>query len=465
MNNDRLPPHNVEAEEAVVGSLLLDAEAVILIADRLKPEDFYDERHRWAYEACISLYGRSEAINQITVAQELVRMGKLADVGGAAFLSHTVSVLPTSVHAEYYAQIVSRLSVMRQLISAAGYIATLGYEADPDVESVLSKAEDILFKLRHGESPRDFVHIRKVLEQYFEQANGESTDQSGQPTRLLTGYPYLDDMLGGLQRSDLIILAARPSMGKSSLGLGIARNLAVEHGASVAFFSLEMPKEQLVQRLISGEAGVDPKRLRIGMYTEREERQVLEAAGVLSEASIYIDDSGTVRMMDIRGKSRRLQHDHGLDLIVVDYLQLIREAGKVENRSQEISMISRELKSIARELNIPVIALSQLSRAVEMRTPHIPQLSDLRESGSIEQDADIVLFIYREDVYTTEEEWEKCNPDKPYPRGIANIIIAKHRNGPTGQVDLRFIPQMAKFDNLKGEVAEVEQQALPRFSN
>jgi replicative DNA helicase len=460
---ERLPPHNIEAEEAVIASLLVDPEAIIKTTIFLKPEAFYREKNQWLYEACLSLYERNEAINQITVAQELTRQGKLEEVGGVAYLSHLVSVLPTSVHVEYYAQIVHRLAVMRRLISAAGQIAAIGYEAGPDVDVALDKAEDVLFRLRRGESPRDFVHIRRVLEQYFEDSSFAAPPPAeGRPSHVLSGFVALDELLGGLQRSDMIVLGARPSLGKSSLALSIARNAAVEQRAQVAIFSLEMAKEQLVQRLLSSEAEVDSKRVRLGRYTAAEEKRIMESAGVLAEAPIYIDDSPALKVIEMRSKARRLHYERGIDLIIVDYLQLIRGDGRIESKVQEISEISRSLKALARELNTPVLAVSQLSRAAELRPSHIPLLSDLRESGSIEQDADVVLFIHRDEVYYTPEAWERSNPDKSYPKGIANIIVAKHRNGPIGQRDLRFRQNIAKFENLISE-REIEQPTLPRF--
>lgn len=460
---ERLPPHNIEAEEAVIGSLLVDPEAILKTTIFLKPEAFYREKNQWLYEACVSLYERNEAINQITVAQELTRQGKLEEIGGVAYLSHLISVLPTSVHVEYYAQIVHRLAVMRRLISAAGQIAAIGYEAGPDVDAALDKAEDVLFRLRRGESPRDFVHIRRVLEQYFEESGFAAPPPvEGHPSHVLSGFFALDELLGGLQRSDMIVLGARPSLGKSSLALSIARNAAIEQKANVAIFSLEMSKEQLVQRLLSSEAGVDSKRVRLGRYTAVEEKRIMEAAGVLAEAPIYVDDSPALKVVEMRSKARRLNYERGIDLIIVDYLQLIRGDGRIESKVQEVSEISRSLKAMARELYTPVLAVSQLSRAAELRPSHIPLLSDLRESGSIEQDADVVLFIHRDEVYYTQEAWERSNPDRPYPKGIANIIVAKHRNGPIGQRNLRFLQDFAKFENYSPE-QEIEQPTLPRF--
>ena len=450
MYDEKLPPHDTDAEEAVIGSLLVDSEAIFKIATWLNPEEFYQEPSQWTYEACLSLYQRNEVINQITVAQELARRGRLEGCGGAAYLNHLVSIVPTSLHIEYYAQIVHRLAMMRRLISAAGQISAIGYEAGPDIDVALNRAEDIVFRLRHGQTLRDFISIRQLLDQYLEQGFPPH-HEAERPARVLTGFAKLDEFLGGLQRSDMIVLAGRPSLGKTSLALSIAKNAAVRYGACVALFSLEMSGESVVQRLLSGESGVDSKRVRLGLYTDEEEKRVMDATGVLSEASIYIDDSPQLRVVEMRSKARRLQLERGLDLIIADYMQLMQGDGRTENRVQEMSVISRSLKALARELDVPVLAISQLSRAVEWRASHRPQLSDLRESGSIEQDADVVMFIYRDEVYYTEEEWERAYPEKAYPRGIADIIIAKDRNGPTGQINLSFSPKTAKFDDLKEE--------------
>jgi replicative DNA helicase len=463
--NGKLPPHNVEAEEAVLGSLFVDPDSITETAIFLKPEAFYREKNRWVYEACLALYDRNEAINQITAAQELATQGRLEVVGGAGYLSLLVERLPTSLHVEHYARIVHRLSVMRRLISAAGQIAAIGYEAEADLDSAMNKAEDALFRVRRGESPRDFIHIRRILEQYWEEGSliGAGLEEAGRLAHVNTGFPALDELLGGMQRSDMVILAARPSLGKSSLALGIARNAALEQGAQVAIFSLEMSKEQLVQRLLSMEAEVDSKRVRLRQYTPSQEKRVMEATGKLSGIPIYIDDSPTLRVVEMRSKARRLHYERGIDLIIVDYLQLIRGDGRSENKVQEISDISRSLKALAREMECPVLAVSQLSRAVESRPSHVPMLSDLRESGSIEQDADVVMFIYRDDAYIKKEDWDRINPERPYPEGIANLIIAKHRNGPQGQRNLRFRQEITRFENCPVE-AEIEQAALPRFS-
>jgi len=451
LNAEKLPPHDADAEEAVNGSLLIDGTSIYKIAGFLKWEHFYHEQNKLIYKACLSLYQHNEAINQITVAQELDRQQKLEACGGAAYLSHLIAACPTSLDIETYAQIVYRLSMMRRLIDAAGQIATIGYQADPDIGVSLDKAETTLFELRHGEGPRDFVHIRQVLDKYFETtAPAPEAEAEAEPIlHARSGFNKLDEFLGGFQRSDLIVVAGRPSMGKTSLALSIARNAGVEQGACVALFSLEMACEPLVTRLLSNESDVDSRRVRFGLYNENEEKRIMEAIGRLSEAPIYIDDSPTLRVVEVRSKARRLYQERGINLIIIDHLGLMHADIKTENRVQEISYISRSLKSIARELNVPLLAVSQLSRAPEWRASHRPQLSDLRDSGSIEQDADVVIFIYRDDYYyTTREEWEKDHAGKDYPQGIANIMVAKHRNGPTGEIDLHFLPKTAKFEDI-----------------
>lgn len=463
MYSDKLPPHDIDAEEAVIGSLLIDGTAIYKIATFLESDDFYGEQNQWLFEACLALYERNEAINQITLAQELSRRERLQACGGTAYLSHLISICPTSLDIEHYAQIVYRLSVMRGLIKTGDQIVRIGYEAGPDVNASLSRAEDVLFKLRHGQGERDFIHIRQVLDRYFEAAptpeGGEGYPQAPLPY-VLSNFAGLDEFLGGFQRSDLVIIAGRPSMGKTSLALSVARNVAVEQKACVAVFSLEMARESVVLRLLASESGVNSRRVRFGLHTEDEERRIMEAIGLLSESAIYVDDSPLLRVVEMRSKARRLHFERGVDLIIIDYLQLMQGEGRGENRVQEISYISRNLKALARELNIPVLAVSQLSRAVEWRASHIPQLSDLRESGSIEQDADVVLFIYRDEYYHSEEEWEAQHPDSPYPREEADIIIAKNRNGPAGQVKLRFRHNLAKFYNFEYPVSTEEPTLL-----
>ncbi len=414
MNAEKLPPHDIDAEEAVIGSLLIDGTAIYKIASFLQPQDFHYEQNQWLYGACLSLYQRpDQTINQITVAQEVSRQGKLEACGGAAHLSHLISICPTSLDIEQYAQIVYRLSVMRRLITAADQIAAIGYDAGPDVEDSLGQAENVLFKLRSREGARDLTHIRQVLDKYFE-APVSPEERALELPYVLSSFAGLDDLLGGFQRSDLIIVGGRPSMGKTSLALNIARNAAVEHRACVALFSLEMARDSLVQRLLSSESGVDSRRVRLhtewntererGVNWEDEEKRIMEATGILSDAQIYVDDTPMLRMGEMRAKALRLSYQRGIDLIIVDYLQLMQGDRKFDNRVQEVSEISRSLKGLARELNVPVLAVSQLSRAPEGRASHEPQLSDLRESGSIEQDADVVLFIYREEYYYPNKE-------------------------------------------------------------
>lgn len=448
---NRLPPHDIAAEEAVNGSLLIDGKVIYELATFLKPQDFYSDSGKFVYEAALSLFQRGAAINQVTVAQELGRQQKLDAIGGAAYLSHLIGTVPTSLDAEHYARIVYNLAVSRLLITAGTQITKIGYTASPEPSAAIANAESLLFNLRNERTSLDFIHIKTILSKYL-----EPPPDREQLETVPTGFYGLNDYIGGMKRGDLIIVAGRPSMGKTSLGLNIARNAAVDHHACTAIFSLEMSSESLVQRLVSSESGINTRHFQPGLSTPEEENRIMHAIGNLSEAPVYIDDSPQLRISEIRAKARRLNFENKLDLIIVDYLQLLQSdssSGR-DNRVQEISYISRSLKGIARELNVPIIALSQLSRAVEGRPSHLPQLSDLRESGSIEQDADIVIFIYREEVYFKEEEWAAQFPDKEYPREIADIIIAKHRNGPIGTVKVRFRHALTKFENLQS-IAEI----------
>ncbi len=452
MYAEKLPPHDIDAEDSVLGSLLINGDAMPEVAPLLTHEDFYRESNRWCYRACMELYDRGVPIDQVSVENELTRLERLTSVGGAAYLSHLVSVVPTSAHVEHYARIVHRMAMMRRIIESAGEISKIGYEAGPDEDEALSRAEDILFQLRSGQSSRDFVHIKEVLNEYLDESGfGPDAGEEGQLSRALTGFANLDTLLGGLHRSDLIILAARPSLGKSSLALNIALYAALEQGARVAVFSLEMGKQQVVQRLLSCEAGVDTRKFRLGEFTPDEQTNVINATGKLAEAPIYIDDSPFLTIVELRSKAKRLHLENKIDLIIVDYMGLMLQRG--DNNVSEMSEISRSLKLLARDLDVPLLALSQLSRAPEMRQDHRPQLSDLRESGSIEQDADVVMFIYKGDRYYTEQQWGKLYPDQMYPKGIADIIVGKHRNGPTGTVQLRFIDHLAKFEPLPVGVA------------
>ena len=442
-------PHDADAEEAVIGAVLIDSTSLTQISSFLRPEDFYLSRTRSCYASFIALFDRGEAINQITVAHELSLKELLDDVGGSNYLGQLVTTVPTSAHIEHYARIVQTSAVMRQLISVAGDIATIGYEGSSDSDVSLRDAEALLYGVRTTRATGDFQHIRTILDEYMEQTASIDFDDASL-TPIQTGFPDLDKILGnGLSRSDLIVLAARPSLGKSSLAFNIARN-AAEKQIRTGIFSLEMSAEQIGNRLLSAEAAVDSHRLRLGVLSESEERRVLDAIGVLSELPIYMDDTPIQGTVEIRGKARRLQAEKGLDLIIVDYMQLMANSNRrSDNRTQEMGEISRSLKGLARDLNVPVLALSQLSRASEHRPSHRPILSDLRESGSIEQDADVVAFIYREDHYTTREDWERREPSRPYPENIAEIIVAKHRNGPTGAVPLYFRKELVKFESLE----------------
>ncbi len=447
---DRLPPHDANAEESVIGSILIDGDSLSRVTSFLRPSDFYSEKNRWCFEAFLALFERGDAINQITVAHELSLQDRLEELGGSAYLSHLVMVVPTSVHIEYYARIVQRTSIMRQLIDVGGRIADIGYhESDADSDAALSKAEDLLFRIRAGRGSGDFVHLREVLDAYMEESAALHGPDVAHISPVPTGFPGIDNLLGnGLQRSDMIVLAARPSLGKSTLAFNIARS-AADSGNRVGIFSLEMSRDQIGMRLLASEANVDSYRIRIGLLSNDEESRLLDAIGILSDLPLYIDDTPIQTIVDMRGKARRLQTERGLDLVVIDYLQLIGGGGRIDNRAQEMGEISRSIKGMARDLDIPVIACSQLSRAIEQRPNHRPLLSDLRESGSIEQDADVVAFIHREDVYVSREDWEKRNPTEPYPQNIAEIIFAKHRNGPVGTVPLYFRSDLVRFESLE----------------
>jgi replicative DNA helicase len=450
MYAEQLLPHDIAAEEAVIGSLLIDSDSFLDISHLIRPDDFYRDRNRLCFGACAELFRRGEAIDQVTVARELHRTDQLENAGGMAYLSHLVSTTPTSSHANYYGQLVYNTSTMRRLIDAASNISAIGYRDSDDVENTLRQAEDVLFSVRTRRSERGFIPLRQIYDQFLEE-RASIVDPMDDTAPVLTGYNDLDELLGGMQRSDLLILGARPGLGKSALAVNVSIN-AARQGSSVGIFSLEMSREQLALRILSGDAEVDAHRLRLGLYTEAEEQRIIDSIGNLSELPVFVDDTPFQGIPEMRSKTRRLSlSPEGLDLLIVDYLQLVQ--GQVrprggENRVQEISEISRSLKGMARDLRIPIITCSQLSRVVEGRPGHRPLLSDLRDSGSIEQDADIVMFIYREDVYYTEDEWDQHFPDRPYPRNIAEIIVAKHRHGPTGGVKLRFRNNLVRFDAL-----------------
>ena len=447
MYAEKLLPHDLEAEEAVVGSVLIDGESFTRVAPMLQSADFYRERNQLCYAAAMALFQRDEAIDQLTLAGELSRNGQLESVGGMAYLSHLVSITPTSAHSEDYAKVVSRTSVMRKLIDAASRISAMGYEDTDDVDATLRQAEDVLFTVRGNGTERGFIPLRQIYDQYLEDraAIVEPLAAGGGP--VMSGFTDLDELLGGIQRSDMVILGARPALGKSTLALNICLN-AAKNGSISGVFSLEMGREQLALRILASEAGIDSHRLRLDLLTYAEDQRVIDSIGQLSDLPVYIDDTPYQGLVEMRSKARRLSLEHGLDLLVVDYLQLVQGRGRGDNRVQEISEISRSLKGLARDLNIGLVTCSQLSRVVENRPGHRPQLSDLRDSGSIEQDADVVMFIHREDVYTTEDEWERQNPGRPYPRNVADIIVAKHRNGPTGNLQLYFRDNLVRFDSF-----------------
>ncbi len=433
-------PHNPEAEASLLGAILIDADALVKIADTIGDGDFYDPRHSRIYEAVTQLYERRSPIDVLTLADQLKNNGNLDLVGGAAYLTELTNFVPTAAHVEQYAEIVAQKALRRKLIHASQQIVTLGYDESKALRELVEEAESELFQVSQKHIKQSIVSIETILAESFDRLDDLHKDKNkirGVPT----GFKDMDEVLAGLQRSDLFILAARPSMGKTAFALNLAHNVATLAKQPVLVFSLEMSKEQLVDRLLSMESGVDAWALRTGNLTDTDFERIGHAMGALSEAPIYIDDTPGITISDLRTKARREAHKHQLGLIIVDYLQLMSGGSKFggsDNRVQEISEISRGLKAIARELNVPLIALSQLSRSVENRNPQIPQLADLRESGSIEQDADVVAFIYREEYYNPETE----------RKGITDILVKKHRNGPTGGVELFFDKEKQRFRSL-----------------
>jgi len=444
-NNDTIgiiPPQNIEAEQSILGAILINKDALIKIADILESKDFYKEKHGMIFESMLDLYEKKEPIDLLSLGNRLEEKKQLEKIGGKSYLIKLARLTPTSAHIIAYAKIVQKKATLRKLINVATEISGLGYQEEvDDLSQLLDKAESLLFGVSQKYLKQNFISIQNILVEAFDRID-ELHKQKGKLRGLPTGFTDLDNMLAGLQKSDLIILAARPSMGKTSLALDIARNVATISKVPVGIFSLEMSQDQLVDRLICSQANVALWKMRTGQLSDKEEDddfpKIGHAMAILSEIPIFIDDSATANIMEIRTKCRRLQAEHGLGLIIIDYLQLM-EGRKNENRVQEIAEITRSLKGIARELNIPVLALSQLSRAVEARTPPIPKLSDLRESGTIEQDADVVMFIYREDIYKKDSS----------KKNIAELYIAKHRNGPTGRIELFFDEQKVSFRNLE----------------
>lgn len=436
---ERLPPHSLEAEEALLGSLLIDPDAIFDVATFLRPEAFYRSHNQWVYEAILTLSDRREPLDLITLTEELRRREQLEQVGGEGYIISLINAVPTAINALSYGRLVEAASIRRKMIGAAGAIANLAYDEAEDVNIVIDRAEQALFSISEARTTRDLVSVKQIAREYLERIerlNELGDDIIGVPT----GFTDLDRLLGGLNKSDLLILAARPGMGKTALQTGIAVKAAMGYGKRVAMFNLEMSGEQLVQRMLATETRIDSQRLRRGQLYEQEWPIFMEAIGRLSETRIFIDDTPSITSHQLRTKCRRLYAEHGLDLIVIDYLQLMQAERPTNNRVQEISEISRGLKGLARELDVPVLAAAQLSRAVEQRQEKRPQLSDLRDSGSIEQDADVVMFIYRDEYY---------NPDSTERPNIAEIHIAKHRNGPTGSIDLYWHGKLATFRNLQ----------------
>jgi replicative DNA helicase len=435
----KLPPQSIEAEQSLLGAILVDKDAIIKIADTVNADDFYVKRHGLIFTAMLDLYEQRQPIDLLTLANKLEGLGELKNVGGSAYLTEVVDQVPTAAHVAHYGEIVAHKATLRRLIQAATKITGLGYDENAPLDGLLDSAEQTLFDVSQKNLKQNFIPISSVLAESFDRLDELHRDK-GKLRGVPTGFHALDAKLAGLQKSDLIILAARPSMGKTTLALNIAQHVAVKEGIPVGVFSLEMSKEQLIDRLLAGEAGVDSWRLRTGNLEDSDFPKINHAMALLSDAPLFIDDSSMTNVMEMRTKARRLQSEHDLGLIIVDYLQLMsgRHSSSGDNRVQEVSEISRSLKGLARELNVPVIAISQLSRSVESRNPQIPQLSDLRESGSIEQDADVVMFIYREDYYNQESE----------RHGMADILIQKHRNGPTGKVELYFQPEQLMFRSV-----------------
>lgn len=441
----KVPPQNIDAEKSLLGAVLIDDEVLADVTEFVKPNDFYDKRHGIVFDGMLRLYEHHKPVDLLTLTDELKRKKQLETVGGSAYLTELTTYVPTSAHAAAYAELVAQKAVRRRLIKASADISELGFDEETTTQELLQQAEAELFSVSDQSLKQDVVSLEHILTDSFDRME-ELHRNKGQLRGIRTGYRDLDNMTAGLQRSDLIILAARPAMGKTTLVTNLAYNVATIAKQPVLFFSLEMSKEQLVDRMLADASGVDAWNIRTGNLSDDDFSKLSEAMGELAEAPIFIDDQPGLSVLEMRTKARRVSHDSPLGLIIVDYLQLMQGSGRSDgNRVQEVSEISRGLKLIARELNVPVIALSQLSRSVEQRSPQIPQLSDLRESGSIEQDADIVSFIYRPGYY---------EPDNPEVENITKLIIAKHRNGPTGEVGLYFHPERLRFMSLDRKHSE-----------
>ncbi|MTI46228.1 replicative DNA helicase [Sporosalibacterium faouarense] len=434
----KIPPHSIEGEQSVLGAMILDKDAIVAATEILLSEDFYKEAHKEIFESIVEIYDRDEPVDLITLSEELKKRGTLDAIGGVVYLADLSEAVSTTANIKYYCEIVEEKSVLRKLIKASDDIIAKGYEADDEINNIIDLAEKKIFDITQRRGHEGFAPIKDVLLDSFNRIEEMSKKKDG-ITGLATGFIDLDNKTSGLQKSDLVLIAARPSMGKTTFGINIAQNCALRSDASVAVFSLEMSKEQLVQRMLSTESHVELGKIINGTLSEDEWPRLVSAMGPLSKSKVFIDDTPGITIMEMKAKCRKLKVEQGLDLVLVDYLQLMQGNGKIESRQQEISAISRGLKGLAKEMECPVIALSQLSRAPELRADHRPILSDLRESGAIEQDADIVMFLYRDEYYN--EDTEKKN--------IGEVIIAKHRNGPTGSIELVFMGQFTKFVNLE----------------
>ena len=451
LSSHKLPPQNIEAEESILGGILIENEAINRVTEILDPDDFYRDAHRKIFNALINLSERDEPADLITLTNELRKTDQLDSIGGASYLTSLIDSVPTAANIEYYAKIVKEKAILRKLIQTSTEIITQSYEDRGDVEVFLDEAERAIFEISEKRVRPSFYSIRDIVKESF-----KTIERLFQKKELVTGVPSgfkeLDRMTAGFQPSDLIIIAGRPSMGKTAFCLNVAQYAAIENKIPVAVFSLEMSKEQLVIRMLCSEAHVEGTRLRTGYLNESDWPKLTIAAGNLSEAPIYIDDTAALSVLELRAKARRLKSDHGLGMVIIDYLQLMKGRARVENRQQEISEISRSLKALSKELSIPVIAVSQLSRKTEERTGNRPQLSDLRESGAIEQDADLIIFIYRDEIYNRAED----NPN----RGKAEVIIGKQRNGPIGKIDLAFLDKFTTFKDLyRGETENIYESS------
>ncbi|MFC1517956.1 replicative DNA helicase [Candidatus Margulisiibacteriota bacterium] len=443
-NTAKLPPQNIEAEQSVLGALLIDKDATAKVVEILHPESFYKEAHHWIYQAILNLFSNNEPVDLVTVTDELSKLGKLDAVGGRVYVSEIINSVPTSANIEYYAKIVEDKAILRELITQGSQLVTEAFKDDIEVEFVLDSAQKSIIDIAQKKTRQGFVKIKDLLDDVMKKME-ETYDQGSHITGVPSGFIDLDELTGGFQPSDMTIIAGRPSMGKTALALNIAQNVGIRHNLPVAIFSLEMSKESLTSRILCSEAEIDSSHLRAKNLHDHEWKKLGRALGKLSESPIYVDDTPSLSPLELRAKVRKLQMEHGVAMIIIDFMQLMRGSRRsYENRTQEVSDLSRAIKAIAREFNVPIIALSQLSRAVEQRQDQFPRLSDLRESGEIEQVADLVMFIHREAYY--DRMSEKGN--------LAQLIVAKQRNGPTGKVDLTFRKEITKFSNR--EKVEVE---------